>query len=219
MNASPAEHASRVHQALWRLAHGDEVCATIEQVADASGLREHKVRRSLASLVRSGEIVPAGKRDKTTVFRLSSSSPGAETPSRRDSPQGGSSSTNGRSAAHSDPAASAKAGNEDGSRSRRDSLASAEDRKHLDEFEFTPELCAAGIAWAEEMVARYSGHPSPPAVLLRRGSLRDEPLEWRKGRLDISERHFEGAATRKRIWLPPQAPRFPEPREGGVAER
>lgn len=167
-----AETATQVHQALWRLAEGAEVCATMQQIATAAEVGEHIVRRELRSLVELGQIVPAGKRGKSTVFRLSPSSPGAEPPSRRDSPQGGSSSANGRAAAHSPAPQNGKV---------------AEDREHLDSFEFTPELRAEYAAKARAFADRLRG--GPPAVLLRpRRNLRDEPCERR--RPDISELYF-----------------------------
>jgi len=155
-----------VHHALWRLADSAEVCATMRQIADACGLGERIVRDSLRELVERGRLIPVGKRGKTTVFRLSSS-PTAETPSRRDSPLGGSSSTTERSAAVSH---------------RGISPMEDEDREWLESYEWTPELRAGCAARARALALRYG---SGEVVATEAGAgkcsdCRDE-VAWRAG--------------------------------------
>jgi hypothetical protein len=182
----PSPESAPVHRALWRLADNRaEVCATLEQIAAVCGLGEHAVRGELKGLVDVGTIVPAGRRGKTTVFRLTSA---AETQPRR-SPARGESSTE-RSTAD---------------RRRDPSPMEDEDRAWLDSFEWTPELRAEYAAEAQKLADRY-GTRGPSRTSERRLRRVDGPEEPLRRGPDVSERYFEAVPRRVRrrpeIWLP-----------------
>jgi hypothetical protein len=77
------DRAAHLLLTLHELADGEEVCATVRHLASASQLGETAVMRALRELVAEGAIHPTGKRGNTTVFLLSSASPGAESPRRQ----------------------------------------------------------------------------------------------------------------------------------------